>query len=178
MHYATSEEKKLKGFPRDKGDTISHSELLVHLTFLHMYGLELSTRHSAKHSIRFQAPTENRDPGWKLEERRGKEVEEERRNRKGRFLGNVMGSWRLFSEAFHLHPKNGAEADTPFLLHSPFMFSSSTKGLAGWAQWERRPLWDPVTSHLCSVLYFRTRRLQNSELERESELCTDQQSCC
>lgn len=91
--------------------------------------------------------------------RKGKEVEEEIRTRKGICLGNVMGSWKLFSEAFYLHPKNGAEADTPFLLHSPFIFSFSIKGLAGWAQWERRPPWDPVTSQpsvFCSLLSNKT----------------------
>jgi len=55
-------------------------------------------------------------------------------------------------------PKEQSKTDTPFFffffLHSPFIFSSPIKGLAGWAQWERRLLWDPVTSHLCSVLYF------------------------
>lgn len=41
MHYATSgEAKKLKGLSRDKTDKISHFELLVHLIFLYMYGLE------------------------------------------------------------------------------------------------------------------------------------------
>ena len=154
MHYAASvEEEKLKELPRNKPDTCTSSAfdfiLPVWITIAW-----LNRRHSAKYSIRFKDATENRELGG---ERSG---QEETRTRKGKCLGNVMGSRRLFSEASHQNPKNRAKLTLlfffffAFLLHSPFIFSSPIKGLAGWAQWERRPLWDPVTSHLCSVLYF------------------------
>ena len=91
MHYAASvEEEKLKELPRNKPDTCTSSAfdfiLPVWITIAW-----LNRRHSAKYSIRFKDATENRELGG---ERSGRE---ETRTRKGKCLGNVMGSRRLFS---------------------------------------------------------------------------------
>lgn len=151
MHYAASvEEEKLKELPRDTPDTCT-SGAFDFLSSVWITIAWLNRRHSAKYSIRFKDATENRELGEERSRR------EETRTRKGKCLGNVMRSRRLFSEAFHQNPKDRAKLTLLFFfffLHSPFIFSSPIKGLAGWAQWERRLLWDPVTSHLCSVLYF------------------------
>ena len=110
MHYAASvEEEKLKELPRNKPDTCTSSAfdfiLPVWITIAW-----LNRRHSAKYSIRFKDATENRELGG---ERSGRE---ETRTRKGKCLGNVMGSRRLFSEASHQNPKNRAKLTLLFFL--------------------------------------------------------------
>ena len=114
MHYAASvEEEKLNKLPRDKPDTCTSSAfdflLSVWITIAW-----LNSRHSAKYSIRFKDATENRELGGKRSEG------EETRTRKGKCLGNVMKSRRLFSEAFHQNPKNRAKLTLLFFffLHS------------------------------------------------------------
>ena len=110
MHYAASvEEEKLKELPRNKPDTCTSSAfdfiLPVWITIAW-----LNRRHSAKYSIRFKDATENRELGG---ERSGRE---ETRTRKGKCLGNVMGSRRLFSEASHQNPKNRAKLTLLFFF--------------------------------------------------------------